>query len=288
MAGSNPAGGTIFKMYKQYHLFLSNGTSTHTLTYELEPHRPAQVWAEMMSKLDVSSLRKNFEPLNGIDNNADKLIDRLIVLVNKLKLPIDLSNISWDTNPQELLNRLHIHFPELEKNVLDSDKKHWLTEYNDIIHKLEDIERNTQNFIWLHLLPESDHIDELSQEDFRLFTASRKFGDLCLHYPHVGRHFLELVKARDFDCPIDQIVTQTKITAYHTCRFYDDVFSEEEYQLFLKKYLEFSSLSEDFNIEDPALAYGYIKLGTLQYSDKNEIIEIIKNTHYVSGWQISS
>lgn len=241
-----------------------------------------------MSDIDTSTLRKNFDPWHGIDSSPTKLISRLLELVDSLNLPVSLPNKSWDGDLQDLLNRLHIHFPNMEKNDPDPQIRKWLTEYNDIIHKLEDIERNHQKFIWLNVLPDSVHEYELLDSDYELFTASRQFGDLCLHYPHVGRHLLEILKAKDFDCPADQIVTQHTIKAYHTLRFYDDPYDEHQYQNFLKQLLDNTALGETYDINDPKIAFGYINMGRLRYTSRTEIIDILKNTHFIKNWKIVS
>lgn len=254
----------------------------------MAPHRPAQLWAGIMSNLDISTLRKNFDPWHGINTSTAELINRLLSLVDNLKLPISLPAKSWENDVQDLLNRLHIHFPDMEKTETDTQVKEWLTEYNDIIHKLEDIDRNNGNFIWLNILPDSVHEQELLNSDYNLFSASRKFGDLCLHYPHVGRHLLEILKSKDFDCPIDQIVTQHSIRAYHSLRFYDDLYSEDEYRNFLKQCLDNTDLGKTYDVNDPKIAFGYINMGKLRYFDKAEIIDIIKNTHLIKHWKIVS
>lgn len=275
-------------MFKEYHICLSNGVTDHTLVYDLESHRPAQVWAEIMNGLNVSSLRPNFNPWHGIGEQVNILIERLVSLAKLLNLPVNLPENIQDIDLQELLNRLHIHFPELEKTETNIQIREWLTEYNDIIHKLEDIERNTTNFIWLCVLPDkADEID-LADNDYSLFSASKNFGDLCLHYPHVGRHLLEILKSKDFDCPLDQVVTQTKITAFHTLRFYDDLYSEDEYKTFLQMLLQNSPLGEVYNITDPKIAFGYINIGKLRYSTQAEIVNILKDTHFIKSWKIVS
>ena len=283
-------GAPFFRvsMYTQYHLCLSDGVTDHTLVYDLATHRPAQLWAEIMSSIDTSTLRKNFDPWHGVNNSPTALINRLLELVDNLDLPVKLPTKSWEDNLQELLNKLHVHFPELEKHETDIQVKEWLTEFNDIIHKLEDIERNHNRFIWLCILPDSIHEYELLDTDYTLFSASRQFGDLCLHYPHVGRHLLEIFKSRDFDCPPDQIVTQHKIKAYHSLRFYNDVYSETKYRNFLKLFLDSTPLGKSYDFNDPKIAFGFIAMGKLQYTDEVEIINIVKNTHFVKDWKIIS
>jgi hypothetical protein len=260
----------------------------YTLVYDLESHRPAQLWAEAMSSIDASTLRKNFDPWHGVNNSPTLLITRLLELVDSLELPVSLPVKSWNSNLQELLNRLHIHFPELENHETDVQVREWLSEFNDIIHKLEDIERNQDNFIWLSILPDSVHEYDLFDSDYTLFSASRQFGDLCLHYPHVGRHLLEILKAQDFDCPPEQIVTQHKIKAYHSLRFYDDIYSEAEYRNFLKLLLDQTPLGELYDSNDPKIAFGFVNLGKLRYTDKTEIINILKSAHLIKDWKIIS
>lgn len=251
----------------------------------MEPHRPAQVWADIMSKLDNSTLRKNFDPWHGLGTSPVELINRLLKLIDALKLPVTLPNKVWENNLQELLNRLHVHFPAMEKTETDPQIKEWLTEYNDIIHTLEDIERN-DGFIWLNILPDSEYEYDLLDSDYNLFTASKKFGDLCLHYPHVGRHLLEILKSKDYDCPADQIIPQHTIRAYHSLRFYEDTYSEEEHQSFLQNFLDTNALGKTYRFGDPKIAFGYINMGKLRYSDKTEVIEIVKNTRFIKYWKI--
>lgn len=277
-------------MYKQYNITLSDGSSSYTLTYELEPSRPAQLWADIMKSAKVSSLRKNFDPWQGIARSSKEKLLRLQVLVDDIN---KISNFEiffvWDDNDvQGSLNSLHIHFPTLEKNETNDELRKLLSEYNDIIHQLEDYYRCNTGLVWIHILPEVEHRYTLATTDYTLFSASRKFGDLCLHYPHVGRHPLEIVKAGDFDCPAEQIVSQYEISAYHTLRFYNDPYTEQQYNDYLEKVFDTSTLKEKFKTLDKVLGYGYIKIGTLvsDYSDQ-EILEIIETTNKIVNWEIN-
>jgi len=278
-------------MYKQYRLFLSDGITTHTIVYNLEQTRPAQVWASIMSELDASSLRPGSNSWQGLVQNIDIKIDRICYLAAHLNDKLNLDIVTeWDArNPQEALNKLHIHFPELEKDEVNIEVRSILSEYNDLIHELEDAFRTTEKLVWMQLLPEGTAREPLNDDDFVLFKASRKFGELCLHYPHVGRHPLELVKSKDFDCPADQIVPQYEISAYHTLRFYEDPCTEEQYQHFLTLVYPISTIKDRYELSDPKLAYGFIPIGYIDdtYS-KSELLDIIEHTHIIAGWEITT
>jgi hypothetical protein len=277
-------------MYKQYNITLSDGSNSYTLQYELEPSRPAQLWAEIMKTTSVSCLRENFDPWQGIARLTKQKVSKLEQLVAEInQLSTYNIDFSWDDqDPQMSLNKLHIHFPNMEKNESNQNLRSLLSEYNDIIHQLEGEYRFRDKLVWLHILPDNDYRFQLVNDDYKLFTASRKFGDLCLHYPHVGRHPLEIIKAGDFGCPVEQIIHQHEIAAYHTLRFYDDPYSEDQYIDYLAKMFGTSTLKDKYQTLDNVLGYGYIKIGNLiNYQSKTQILEIVEKTDKIVNWEIT-
>lgn len=280
-------------IFDRYHLTIANDANSFVLTYELASHHAAQAWAHIMNSLSVGSLRENFNPWHGLQVSPDDKINRLHELIDLLNewLPDKIQD-RWDYNdPQSSLNKLHIHFPEQLNNETDITKLKQLVEYNDTIHELEDIIRSSQyKLIWILLLPKSDETIELHDSDYIHFKPQREFGELCLHYPHVGRHVLELVKSRDYSCPKDQIVTQTKISAYHSLRFYDDPISEDRYKLGLINFYYRSKLKELIEINDPKLAYGYLPIGKLvaldgETIDREKVLSVIHETNRIVCWK---
>jgi len=243
-------------------------------------------------------LREGLDPWHGLTRSPVEKIARLNQLIDLLNtwLPNkDKIICHWDDDDsQGSLNKLHIHFPEHEKNETDPVKLSHLAEYNDIIHGIEDIIRlskTSTDYVWLLIAPNRKNDIGFNDADYKYFHPDRFFGELCLHYPHVGRHPLELLKARDFSCPINQILPQRLITSYHTLRFHDDEpleFYKRWFSLFYKK----STLHKLYNIDDPKLAFGFITLGKLlavngRVLNKEEVLSIVKSTNKILNWTIS-
>lgn len=274
-------------MFTKYILTLASDSESYSLTYDLESHHPAQEWARLMSALGASSLRPGFDSWHGLNANPTEKIDRLLQLAEAMNVWIpEKINTDWCVSkPQESLNAMHVHFPELERTETDPARLAQLTEYNDLIHQVEDLIRNDK-YIWMQLLPETEERVALNEEDYSLFHASRHFGELCLHYPHVGRHPMELMKSQDFQCPVDQIVPQHLISAYHTLRYYDDPYTEDQYQNALIDFFAHSTLKDFCHLDDPHMAFGYITLGNLSGISREDALAIVRSTNRIVGWKI--
>jgi len=280
-------------MYSFYEIILST-PNVKKLTYKLYSHGPAQTWAKLINNCNVEQLRKSLNPIRAINNIEDK-INELIQLIEKMNMwiPTKIITFSNDDTIANNLNRLHIHFPELEKSETDTTRLEQLSAYNDLIHELETLnvaKKFNKNFSYVLICPDiHNELNELiSIEDFKYFTPNRNIGDLMLHYCHVGRHPLELYLNNDVNCPIEQIVPQYKISPYHTLRF-------SKFTLDWKKFINFyydSKLTWPYEITDPKLAVGYIPIGTLI---KINDVEVENNTMYqellmpdttIIGWKI--
>ena len=276
-------------MYSFYEIILST-PDVKKLTYKLYSHSPAQTWAKLINNCNVEQLRKSLNPIRAINNIEDK-INELIQLIEKMNnwMPTKIIAFSNTDTIANNLNRLHIHFPELEKSETDTSRLEQLSAYNDLIHELETL-NVAKNFSYILICPDSHYeLDELiSIEDFKYFTPNRNIGDLLLHYCHVGRHPLELYLNNDVNCPADQILPQYKISPFHTLRF-------SKFTIDWKKFTNFyyaSKLTWPYKITDPRLAIGYIPIGTLI---KINDVEVENNTEYqellmpdttIIGWKI--
>jgi hypothetical protein len=225
----------------------------------------------------------------------EEKINELMQLIEKMNMwiPTKIITFSNDDAMANNLNRLHIHFPELEKSETDTTRLEQLSAYNDLIHELETLnvaKKFNKNFSYILICPDiHNELNELiSIEDFKYFTPNRNIGDLMLHYCHVGRHPLELYLNNDVNCPVEQIVPQYKISPYHTLRF-------SKFTLDWNKFTNFyydSKLTWPYEITDPKLAVGYIPIGTLI---KINDVEVENNTMYqelltpnttIIGWKI--
>ena len=279
-------------MFKNYKVTLGNNSNSYQFEYELEQHRPAQEWANLMQSVTVDSLRLGLNPWQGLKKSTVETVNRLtelIELINEWLPESDCVLNCWDdADPTNSLNKLHVHFPHIEKNETDRTRLSQLTEYNDTIHCLEDIIRGGG---WLLILPDRNTEVSLIDDDFRHFHPHRFFGELCLHYPHIGKHPLELLKSKDFNCPVDQIFTQKLITSYHSLRFHEDA-TTEQYMQRLNEFYKISTLNQAYSINDPKLAFGYITLGKLTTVNgkslpKEEVLAVVKNTDTILTWDIS-
>ena len=280
-------------MYSFYEITLCT-PDIKKLTYKVYTHKPAQTWAKLINNCNVNQLRKSLNPIRAI-NNMEEKINELMQLIEKMNLwiPTKIITFSNDDSIANNLNRLHIHFPELEKSETDTSRLEQLSAYNDLIHELETLnvaKKFNKNFSYILICPDiHNELNELiSIEDFKYFTPNRNIGDLMLHYCHVGRHPLELYLNNDVNCPVEQIVPQYRISPYHTLRF-------SKFTLDWKKFTNFyydSKLTWPYEITDPKLAVGYIPIGTLI---KINDVEVENNTMYqellmpdttIIGWKI--
>jgi len=277
----------------QYYEITLQGSETVTLTYKLEQHRPAQVWAGLISNTSIENLRPNLNPWQNFDKNIlPKRIEQLESLIDKLNEWLPEQNKikgKWNyNNHQESVNRLHVHFPEQEKNLTDVRKKTQLSLYNDLIHEIEDLTKHP-NESRPHLLicPDNGQQVPIDISDYKHFKASHKFGSLCLHYCHVGRHPFELYSAGDINCPIEQIVPQYDIASYHTLRFYDSPYMEHWHKGKFFEFYKVSTLRHVVDYNDPKMAFGYIQLGQLTTDiPQTDLVDKISGCDKINSWVV--
>lgn len=276
-----------------YNITIGNVKEDYTFSYLLEDHRPAKVWSKLISDLSTNKLRKSLNPRRGDASSWNDKIERLNNLVQLLNcwLPEPIKGRWNDNDPYESLNRLHVHFPEYERKENDTERRKQLSEYNDLIHEIEFMYHSKidkKNRVYFLCCFENKIAEELKDEDYKYFQIQRKFGDLLLHYPHVGRHPLELAVQKDVNCPEDQIICQYEISADHSLRFSDFNPSFDQFE----KFYYSSNIKWPYSLNDPKLAVGYIKLGTLEKVN-NEIIKreniekILTQVDTIKHWNIS-
>lgn len=279
----------------QYYEITLQGIDNLTLTYKLEQHRPAQVWAGLIHDANVNDLRSTLDPWRNFDTSIlISKIKELELLVDKLNYWLPNSNKitgKWNHyDHQASVNQFHIHFPEQEKNEKDPIKRAQLAEYNDLIHDIESLahSQKSKKFRgYILICPDGGETVILEDQDYKLFKARRTFGELCLHYPHVGRHPYELYAAGDVDCPVDQIVPQTLISSFHTLRFYDDEYMEHWHKGRFKEFYKQSTLNKFISLDDPKMAFGYISMGKLIFTgDRSKLLEKITNCSKIINWKV--
>lgn len=278
-------------MFKYYELTLQ-GIDEVKLVYELESHRPAQVWAGLINSKSPKDLRPSLNPWQNFNKNIiDEKVDTLNLLIDDLNSWLPLNNKigqKWDKNDhQSSANRLHIHFPEQEKHETDISHITQLAKYNDLIHELEELTlRPNEERPHLLFCTEGEDRVDLELDDYKHFKASHIYGDLRLHYCHVGRHPFELYSAGDTNCPIEQILPQYQISPYHTCRFYDNKYMEHWHKARFKQFYEISTIKNKIAYEDTRMAFGYISLGRLVDNyDRDILVKQIGSCYNVVRWK---
>jgi hypothetical protein len=289
------------KNFKFYNIVISNNDQLYTLTYELNDHKPAQVWANIMSEMTIDKLRIGKDPWQGKLIDISILVNELLSLIHELNewMPKKIM-LTWDySDIQDSVNKFHIHFPEHQddKDILHRKQ---LTRYNDLIHDIENTYRiQLQNKEYLHLLVCPDPTTyikvPIEDQDYQYFQIGHNFGDLLLGYGHIGRHPYEICNSNDVSVPPDQILCQNLISTIHYLQFNEvDVVSNEQIMHDESKFKNFyysSGIKWPYALDDPKLAVGYIPMGKLKYVDgtelsKDEIYSIVRSCNKIVNWYV--
>jgi len=266
--------------------FEVNFTDNITLVYNLVEHTVVDQWATLIQSCTIDDCC----PLNHYTGYASRdLIDSRIQRLYQLSdiinsnIPDQIYKVEiTESNWSHALHIMHVHFPHL---VNDKNYEHlwgFLTEYNDIIHWLESclasfwtssgeepvitpafrigLDFNKSTFVRI----------PIPEEGYNLFTSYFLFGDLMIHYCHVGKHAQELFITNDFECPKDQFVPQREFTASVRMHFFDYISHTEERKLaYMQRWKTFYEAKGGFDyfgidIADPKIAFGYMKIGQLE------------------------
>lgn len=276
----------------EYKIVLGNDElEQYTFSYELNNDNPTKVWSDLVKQTVPNDLRKSLNPWRGVFSNYNTSVKQLNDVIDELNtwMPKKIEH-KWQLDePIKSLNLLHIHFPELEKGEIDSTKRDQLTRFNDLIHGLQVILHNKSNAELLYILLCCDNTNQvkIDEQDFKFFKPYVNFGDLTLHYCHVGRHPLELLLSNDTDCPQDQVIPQYNYSAFHTLRFFTISDCSQKF----KKFYHESNISWPYDLNDPKLALGYINLGKLRtvnnkHYTNQDILSIVKSCNKILDWQI--
>lgn len=281
-------------MYKFFNIIIANDVGSYTLRYELYNHRPAQAWAEIISRMPVTYLRPNKSPWLGVVKPIEPILEELETLVKELNqwMP-DPIKLNWDCNDhQAMVNKYHTHFPE-HKDDQDIVHRQQLTRYNDIMHDIENQVRLTSGSVYLLICPDPPpgvdmaHKVPLELEDYNLFTTDLKFGGLYMGYFHIGRHPIEIYHADDCDVPTDQILPQNVIGPIHYLYFHNYKINMEEFT----KFYQTCGLDWPYALDDPRLALGMIGMGHLktvngkQLSDYR-VLKIVESCNSIVFWSV--
>jgi hypothetical protein len=283
-------------MFKTYNIVLSDGQLETELTYSLSASAITQTWAGLISRVSPSDIRPYSTPWRGVFKDWDSKVKEINQLIEDMNIWIpDKIQGQWnDEDRNESLNRLHIHFPELEKTETDRTRKLQLSRYNDLIHEMQvllEVNSTGKEQMQLVICPEGEQAGiaptPIPNNSYWEFTHNFSFGDLVLHYCHVGRHPYEIFTRKDTGVPEDQIIPQSLIYTYHSLRFFDSKFNRGYFNEFYFN----SKIKWPYKLTDPKLAFGYVPMGKLtlvngKKFEREETYQLIKSANEIVSWQV--
>ena len=274
-------------------VFKVSFTDNIELTYSLVDSEIVELWKPLIVTQTANDLCKiNNYVGNASESSCLVKINRLYELADIIneRVPHQVIKVEINSNTwQKALHTMHVHFPELKNNIKHVDIWHFLTDYNDIIHWLE----GSLSTIWGDYQLRSDHslfritldfnksgnniLLPIPKSAYESCDPFLRFGQLSLHYTHVGKHPLELFANNDLICPVEQLVPQRTFSSSVRLGFTDDfhVSNLSKYKR-MNKWKQFYELrgGKDFwgyDIDDPMLAFGYINIGQLIKISDNSV-----------------
>ena len=281
--------------------FIVNFTNNITLTYNLIDHEIVESWKNLIEACSTDDICPNNHYVGYASKNlVEQRIERLNYLADTInsfvpnrviKHPITLDNY------QQSLSIMHVHFPDLKNNNAYEFMWDMLTEYNDIIHWLEAsmplIEKSAFFRITLDFNKSNSAVFlPIPDSAYSLFTNECNFGDLMLHYTHVGKNASELFITNDLVCPADQFVPQSTFNASVRMHFFDYFHTIPEQKDRLKSnWKEFYETrgGKDFwryDFNDPKIAFGFMKIGSLEsITVSNESYDIPKSNEELNDFR---
>ena len=271
------------------------------LIYVLNPSWAAQNWLEQLDQMQFRFLlRSDLNHRHGFATLEEVrgAVKRLRLCCTKLGFSFpQLTPTTW----QDVLNRLHINFPAFFRRDLDTAKFQTAHEMNLLIHWLEyelvNIFSNAQKYIFNldfnHFAPAYKLKRTIPYEELGYFSPMLDFGNLHLHYIHIGRHFLEMFDAQDFDSPAIDFQRQKEFTATCGLVFSESIDAEKlgkEMRMYFDKRGGINFFG--FTYESLLLAKGFFSLGKLEnlYSYKTSeqrqaLRDRLKGSHIVN-WRL--
>ena len=291
--------------------FKVNFTNNISLTYNLIDHEIVDKWAEILQTRNLSHLSMDNhyigyvseEFLNNRINRLYELADYINEYTPERVIKLKINKDTY----QEALQTMHVHFPSLKNDINYQHIWDYLTEYNDIIHWLESTVKsvwqlsdkyNSRYFrITLDFNKSNPEFAMIPESAYKLFDPNTVFGELKIHYTHVGKNAHELFVVNDMICPNDQFVPQRNYTGSVRMYFTDDFYINREnwIKFYNKRGIDFWKL----NIDDPRIAFGYMKIGQLSTINIDNIDVNIPTTDLdrhnfrnklvntsVTGWEI--
>lgn len=255
----------------------------YTISYEFYDNPVAKlIYERMKSQENDLVQRDNF---CNFGETEEEIRAELEEITEKLRGLLDFN----DGTVLDL-NRLHENFPTYNR-LYQKDKTigPLLSRFNGRLHHLEHLENHNRQASFFVMAANDDGVPIEDDTWYDLFTPFRKLGEMYHHYPHVGKHFLEMLIDEDYDIPKDQIQLTSKI-ANTFCFWFSDTHPTGgvEYRKLWYWGEEFhKKMAHKLPYEwgDKRLAIGHIPIGMV-IGDPKQIRNEIPKYRHVHSWTL--
>jgi hypothetical protein len=273
-------------------IFKVSFTDNIELVYSLIDHPIADDWAKLITTHDVKDCCEHNHYFGyATEEKIHERIERLHELADIINKHVSEKIVNTRLtveNFRQTLHIMHVHFPEMENNPEYEYLRKYLSEYNDTIHWLESIlavvwgkppglSESSLFCVNLDFNKANVVFKDIPENAYELFDFGGNFGDLLLHYTHVGKSAQELFVTGDLECPKNQFVPQSTYCAsvrlYFTDNFSDTKEKKDTLYLHWQEFYKRKGGRDYFGygIDDPNMRLGYIKIGSLQKISINGI-----------------
>ena len=209
-------------------------------------------------------------------------INEMIDICNRISPSMFAKKIS-ESYTQDDMNYIHSVFEKhhgkldewLDNPVFQNDKANELrlalSAINQAVHRLED-DRQYMRVVYF----DTPKTQRFTNEDYALFTASRTFGGLYTLYADVGKNLESL--ATDNDNHHHDFVPNTHLSSDFIIYFYDNngEYRKSKSDQYLEKNWQYFE-DKGYKQNDPRLTIGAIKLASLNYENKQDVIDTVTN-----------
>lgn len=255
-------------------------TADVKLTYEFYDNPVAKVIYERMKTQPNEVIDR--EIFKGFGETVEQLREKLQCIVDKLKtrIPLEYDDI-LDTN------KLHTEFPKYNDLYYSDDEvRPLLQKFNTLIHHIEQMDRFSHPAFQFACYDEGIDFEDSWYNEF---CPYKRKGEMYMHYPHVGKHYLEIFMDKDYNVPEDQIVLTHKVA--NTFSFWcgetlvregdraKNLFSD------LAEFHEKIAAKIPYDWGDPRLAIGYVPIGMF-VGDIDTQLHAISQNKFVHGWEV--
>lgn len=253
-----------------------------TLTFEFYNNSVTKKFYERMltQNNDVISRTQFYnlgETQEDVKRHLENIVDRIKLVAPNL---LESSNI-------DDLNLLHINFPKYQQDAT-GELLDLLREFNYKIHHLENKKTNSNAPAFLFAC--EDPGVNLVDSAYDMFTVSKKFGELYMPYPHVGKHLFELFLDHDVNIPQDQIVCTNKMSNGGYVWLGPEKYTGPNHTKIMRQIFSFYRLVQHkmpYGWGDSRLAIGYLPLAKMSTTLSHEqIIHNVSKHQFLHSWTL--